>query len=380
MTFNRSRLKEAREARGFTASMLADIANIAKVSVLRLEAGTQRPSGETVFALADALRVPIRYLSAEDSSSSEMPVFYRSLTSVRRATDIKMAERRLAWAQRIVTSLTSYVDLPLVTLPRFKVSSDPWDITNSYIDEIADECRAGFSLSDGAISNVGWLLENHGCIVVRNALGTDGIDAFSQYSKSGRPLIFLGRHSSSVRHQFDYAHELGHLVLHRNVDKRYLKDVTTYRAVEDQAHRFASSFLLPARSFSRSVGQRTTLNGLLALKADWLVSVGAMIKRCETLALVSKDEARTLWINYLKRGWKKAEPLDSELTIDPPQVLYDAIAALKDSDSRLFREWITELSEQVPPADVADITCCPEEWFRPNQIAPASFGVKMRAV
>jgi len=380
VTFRGTRLREAREARGLSVALLAQAANLAEISVRRLETGTQRPSAETLVSLADALRVPVAFFAADYAASQPMPIFYRSLTSVRKALGLRMAERRLTWAHGVISSLGEYVEMPPVTLPRFDAPSDPCDLSFAFVDRVADEARKAFGLGQGAISNVGWLLENHGCVIVRNSLGSDGIDAFSQYSADGRPLVFLGRHSSSVRHQFDYAHELGHLLLHRNIDKMHLRDVTRYRFVEDQAHRFASTFLLPEDSFRRSVGSRPTLNGLLALKSDWLVSVGAMVKRCETLGVISRDESRTLWISYLKRGWKKREPLDDDLAIAPPQMLSDAVAALRDADAPLFRRWVGEISDHVPPWDVAEITGTPEEWFRPNQIAQPRVAMRLQAM
>jgi Zn-dependent peptidase ImmA (M78 family)/transcriptional regulator with XRE-family HTH domain len=377
MTFDGRRLREAREARGLSIALLAGEANLSRMSVQRFESGQQRPASETVVALADALRVPVSFFAQPTTDIPLSPVFYRSLTTIRRAMHLHMAERLLGWTHRIVSSLESYVELPPVKLPREDVPSDPSDLTMNDVERLAERARVYFNLGDGAISNVGWLLENRGCVVVRNALGLDGIDAFSQRGANDRPIIVLGRFACSVRHQFDYAHELGHLILHRNIDKKYLAEVPRYRLIEDQAHRFASAFLLPADYFRRSVGKSdVSLNGLLALKKDWLVSVAAMVKRSGTIGLISKDEERMLWIAYLKRGWKRREPLDDMLRIDPPCLLAEAISTLREAEPSLFRQWLSDLHPAVPLADVASISGTPEEWYHPNAIAPARTGVR----
>ncbi|MEL7937698.1 ImmA/IrrE family metallo-endopeptidase [Pseudomonas delhiensis] len=45
--------------------------------------------------------------------------------------------------------------------------------------------------------------------------------------------------------------------------------------MEDQAHRFAGVFLLPAETFAADVRSSVTLDSLLLLKQRWGVSVAA---------------------------------------------------------------------------------------------------------
>ncbi|HEY3193669.1 MAG TPA: ImmA/IrrE family metallo-endopeptidase [Candidatus Dormibacteraeota bacterium] len=57
-----------------------------------------------------------------------------------------------------------------------------------------------------------------------------------------RPIVVLGsdEHDTACS-SFDAAYELGHLVLHHDAEPGR-------QAVEQQAHRFASAFLLPAET------------------------------------------------------------------------------------------------------------------------------------
>ncbi|WP_190300279.1 helix-turn-helix domain-containing protein [Rufibacter hautae] len=52
-------LKRLREGKGLSQQALADIANIGKTTVLRIENGRQSPTLEMLFSICEALEVPI---------------------------------------------------------------------------------------------------------------------------------------------------------------------------------------------------------------------------------------------------------------------------------------------------------------------------------
>ena len=89
------------------------------------------------------------------------------------------------------------------------------------------------------------LLENHGVVASRFELESDKLDSFSLWdSRTHRPLLILGADKqSAVRSRYDAAHELGHLIVHRNVPKAMLKDKPTLALVESQAHQFERTTL-----------------------------------------------------------------------------------------------------------------------------------------
>ncbi|MGC4441969.1 ImmA/IrrE family metallo-endopeptidase, partial [Streptococcus suis] len=58
----------------------------------------------------------------------------------------------------------------------------------------------------------------------------------------------LGLGKSAVRHNFDLAHELGHLLLHNQVDFEELSK-EELEEKEKEANQFASYFLLPRKQF-----------------------------------------------------------------------------------------------------------------------------------
>ena len=126
---------------------------------------------------------------------------------------------------------------------------------------------------------------------------------------------------SAVRSRFDAAHELGHMVLHRNIDENKLRDTSYFKLIESQANSFASAFLLPEQTFSQEVLFAPNLGMLVALKSKWRVSIAAMVMRLRQLRLISRERERRLFMNISKRHWRTKEPLDDELEIEKPSVL-----------------------------------------------------------
>jgi len=57
-----TRLRERREQQGKTQQEVADLANISLKSYQRIEYGTQRPSIDTAFLIADALNSTVEEL------------------------------------------------------------------------------------------------------------------------------------------------------------------------------------------------------------------------------------------------------------------------------------------------------------------------------
>ena len=64
-----------------------------------------------------------------------------------------------------------------------------------------------------------------------------------------------------------------------------------FKTIENQAHRFASAFLLPAESFREDLGAMT-LDRCVALKSKWCVSVQAMLKRAGQIGVVSEEQEK----------------------------------------------------------------------------------------
>jgi Zn-dependent peptidase ImmA (M78 family)/transcriptional regulator with XRE-family HTH domain len=326
--FNGDRLAEARQARGMTGVSLAEVIGVTPQSVSQYEKGRQTPRSEVLESIATHLNVPVSYFMRPSANLDDAPIFWRcraTASSVAR----QRAEIRLVWVKDILAYLAEFLDFPPVELPKIDVPSSFRDIDTDCLEAAAAAVRQQWGIKPGPMPDLLLEIENHGVVVSRINMGAEKQDGFSQRSRAcGIPFIILSRDkASAVRQRFDAAHELAHVLLHSNVENRRLNTAADNKIIEDQAHYFANALLLPADQFVQELWA-PTLDAMVALKDRWKVSVGAMIKRCEALELVDRDQAQRLWINYNRRGWRKEEPLDGKLEKERPRLLRRSVELL----------------------------------------------------
>jgi Zn-dependent peptidase ImmA (M78 family) len=258
--------------------------------------------------------------------------------------------------------LRRYFDLPLVNLPDFGLEGDFKKIGFDDIERYAAECRKLWHLGSAPIVDLCSLLESNGIIVSQIFIGADSADAFSQWSDLDKtPYIVLGNDKkNAARSRFDAAHELFHLLAHRHVDKKRVNSPADWKLLETQAHYFAGSLLMPADGFARELWS-PTLDSMLNIKERWRVSVGAMIKRCEALDIVNEEQAKRLWINYSRRGWRSGEPLDSRVASEGPVLLRRSFEMLVKEGGQYPQQILSQL--HLNPNDVEEIANLPNGFF-----------------
>lgn len=362
------RLTEAREARSImTKSALADLLGVSVNAVSQYENNICKPRHEMVSQMAKQLRVKEAFFFRPVVNNPSNPIFWRSRHAATKASRV-VAERRFGWAKSVTEYLKTYLDFPELIMPIRKdigVPLDPKGLSDDEIENIARRCREFWGLGTMPIPNMTVLLENNGLVITYGDLESSKLDAFSNVSEYDLSSfhIFLGTdRSSAVRSRFDAAHELGHLILHAHLSKKYLDDkekTKKHSLVEHQAHRFASAFLMPADSFRNDVWM-TALEALLSLKERWKVSVGAMIKRCDDLGMIDENHARRLWISYNRR-WKNAEPLDAKILFETPQLMRRCFDVLIESNVKTKAQILHDLP--YTQRDIETLMNLPDGYF-----------------
>lgn len=346
------RLVEARRARGMSATDLAGIVGVSVQSVSKYENGHQSPSLETFHALARALNIPRDYFLRPLKLADERPVFWRAKLS---APPVKRerAAIRLEWMKDVIDYLGSYFDFPRLNIPPLDVP-ELEDIDTDFLRHAAAEVRRFWEIRPGPFPDVIEKLESNGILVSRIHIGAEKLDAFSQWSdRFDLPFIVLSRDkASAVRQRFDAAHELAHIVLHKNVPAKRLNDRASYSMLERQADQFAGFMLLPEREFSEEL-YSASLDGFLALKERWGASVGAMIMRCRSMEILSEDAARNMWINYNRRGWRNGEPLDGKMEKETPFMIRRSFEKLLEAKVQSVSDILTALP--FPAADLEEL-------------------------
>ncbi|MCW8177546.1 XRE family transcriptional regulator [Verminephrobacter aporrectodeae] len=323
--FQKDRLSQILAARRLTQVQLASIVEVSPTTISKWRAGTQAPERDALERLAEVARVTPEWFTRVPAPKMSLPLF-RSNAFAHVAARA-MLEARLEWAQDVAAALMEYVDYPDVNVPT-RTYTDPEEITSEDIEKAACECRDMWRLGRSAIQDLALAVEGAGIILVREETGIAQIEGLSAWSVVlDRPLVLLSADKDNgYRSRFDLAHEIGHLVLHR-----YIKDPTErtrHKVLEQQAHRFAGAFLLPAKTFATEVRVPPTLDDLLLLKRRWGVSAAAIIMRLRALELLDGNGALMLFKRRSARWGAKSEPGDGDRKPEQPRLLRRTIDLL----------------------------------------------------
>ena len=347
-----ARLKEARQSRGITAISLATILGVTRAAVSQYESDLQSPRPEIMDHICACLRFPEEFFT-KPRTERDGAIYWRNQASTTE-TARKAAKWKLNWLQDMVEYFGQYVDFPTVDFPAIDVPSDPLKLTGIDIENIATAVRKYWGLGDGPLPSVMTLLENNGVFISRDDLYVPSIDGLSRWSKGDQTpfcIVAAGK-CSAARTNMDLLHELGHLILHRELDQRYVAMPLIHKVIEKQAFAFAGAFALPGESFSSDL-YSLSIDSFIRLKRRWRISIAAMIKRCDDLGVTSESQSDKLSITLSTRGWRTEEPLDDEIPVEQPQSIANALDIVVREGIRTKEQIISDLS--LPPDDIESV-------------------------
>lgn len=308
-------LSLARESRGMTQSELATESGIRQAMVSKFENGLDEPSDDDLGALAAVLRYPRTFFLRNESirGFGSTCMYHRKRQSLS-MRDLKRIHAKVNIDRMNLERLLRSVEIEAAhKFPCLDISE--------YVDpeRIADMVRLAWHLPLGPIKNILTTIENAGGVVFLYQFETTKLDAISQLLQDMTPVFFINTDMPWERIRFSLAHEIGHLVMHRQPSLNQ----------EAEADSFASAFLMPRREI-RSQLSPMSLPRAFQLKQDWKVSMAAIIRRAYTLGQISESRYRRLFTELSKEGFRKSEPYPL-----PPEESY----TLK----RLISTHITEL-------------------------------------
>lgn len=324
-----SRIKEARLARGYSLSELSHLVGVSSQAISQYELGTVQPSSAVLMKMIEVLDFPLRFFKkskpASNQEYSPSAVYFRSMKSASKK-DKDAYQMRIGWADEVYDFLRNYIDFPAVDLPDFSDLLNE-DMDYAEITAIADRLRNHWGMGAGPIPNLVDLLQEKGFVICDIETGNKKIDAFSRWYNNVPYILHGTDKGSAVRARFDLAHELGHLIMHLNIEQSQLSQKDVLDRVEDEANYFAGAFLLPASSFAGEI-MSVSIEHFIMLKRRWKVSIAAMIKRCHNLNLINDNQVKNLFIQMNKRGIRIKEPLDDVLELERPYLFKQAIELL----------------------------------------------------
>lgn len=314
------RIKEAREAKGYTREIFAEMLGITTQAVGQYEVGQHAPGHEIMSKIINVTEQPPAFFSAERQRIQERvgAPFWRSLARMNRSDRLRIA-RRLDWAADVVAYIERFIEFPPPKLP--SVSNGQTD--TEALERTAELVRENWGLGMSPIRHLAPTLEANGIILIKEPVRCEDMDAVSRW-QSGRPYVLLSEDKHSLpRENFDLAHELLHLIAHAHIEV----SSDNLAAIERQANYFAGAFLLPRKAFPQEV-LSTSIDYFLELKGRWRVSVQAMIYRCKDLGILSKNQVSYLWRQLNNRNMRIVEPLDDVFEPERPSVLFAALEML----------------------------------------------------
>ncbi|MFT8737234.1 MAG: XRE family transcriptional regulator [Zymomonas mobilis] len=288
--FNSNRLKIARERRGLSKSELAAKIHVDLRSITGYEKEEFAPSKENLKKISEVLDFPLGWFSGKNIDVLSVEnVSFRSLKRMSATTrDVALSSGVIAFL------LNDWIEKEFI-LPELDIP----DISMEDPELAAMTLRECWKLGEYPINNIINLLEAKGIRVFSLSEDSLDVDAYSTWRNS-QAYIFLNMQKSSERSRFDAAHELGHLLLHKNRANKG-------KEAEKEADKFASAFLMPRQGlFSNPCN--LTINNLIILKKYWKVSLAALIYRLHDLDIISEWEYRRLYIEISKQGFLKKEP------------------------------------------------------------------------
>lgn len=372
------RLTEAREAMGLNISSLAKLIGVSHQAVSDYEAGKKQPNSEKFVKICQILDQPSQFFfhSNVERNYVHSLVHFRANQSLR--PDARaMAGIRLKWMMEYYSVLKRKLTLPELNLPNFNMPRDPAMISRDMIEDAAMELRKFWKIGEIApLPHLIRLLELNGAVVSLVALDLPKMDGASIWSEShNRPFVLLNSDKASyVRSRFDVAHELGHMLLHRGVVEGITLGSPVYKQMENQAHMFASTLLLPRDAWLRDVRERKfTLAVFKALKPKWRASIFSMIMRAEALKEISPDRKAELIKQLSSRKWRVREPYDELWEIERPKLFDQSTRML--AHSRVGARFITQAFPRRSE-NTGEITGLPKAFFNIETL-PIKFGAEL---
>lgn len=320
-----SRLRWARQLRRQLAKDVAAASHVSGATLARLEkADSSFVDRTTAAALSMALHVPLAWLSEQPRAYSGVGSHFRANSRMTKASQEVVSTWQSLLAELLATIDRSVALLP-TTLP---VISAP----EVGPEQAAATTRAALGFSpDQPIPHLMRSLEKAGVFVAvldfDEEIHLRNHDASSAWFSldTGRalPVVLCRKHSSWERTRFSLAHEVGHLVLHRN---------GAGPQAEEEATVFAAELILPATTLRRKWPARVTTMSLLPLKLEYGMSIAALIQHGYRHGLLD-DQRRTSLFKQLSNSkdprtgqrWRVREPGADDRPVERPLLVANAL-------------------------------------------------------
>jgi Zn-dependent peptidase ImmA (M78 family)/transcriptional regulator with XRE-family HTH domain len=310
----------AREARDLTQGELAERLGTSQAKVSRIESGMLPVTEQGLAKIAAALKYrPSFFCERDELYGMEMSIMYhRSLE-----TSLIYHRKQQTIPIRTLNRIHADLNIRRIHIERFlraarvqPVKQFPCFDIDEYDspEDVAQAVRATWLLPRGPVDNMTKTIEDAGGIIIKVDFGTRQIDAVSQWIPGKPPMFFVNRDLPGDRLRLSLAHELGHITMHRVVNPH----------IEEQAFAFAAAFLMPRDTILPTLHGVTPAR-LATLKPYWKVSMQAILKRASDLQAITPRQARYVWMQLSRAGYRLREPAELDIPVEEPRLLREMV-------------------------------------------------------
>jgi len=294
----------ARESRGLLRKELSDLLGMSASNITRIENGDISIDRSTITKISNILNYPPSFFYQNEEQFNPDLGFYRKRKSICQR-QLRKGEAMIDIDRIIVDRLIDGAELTHSNLL-------DWDCETMGSPKIAAQhLRSMWKVPKGRIDNLSKLVDENGIIVILKDFPSEKMDGYSMYTKrNSQPIIFVNRNFPIDRIRLTIAHELGHLVLHKN------KIIYEGRDAEKEAFEFASEFLVPEREFLTYLDGKVDIQQLITQKRYWRISMHALVMHCQRVGYISYNQARYLYMQLAPH--RKVEPYELPRDIETP--------------------------------------------------------------
>ena len=310
------RLRQARLIAGLTQTQLADVAGVGQTAITQYETGACAPSLATALAIAFATGVALEFLERPPMPPlPEGSLAYRARASAKNM-HIETARQYTYLLIEHFSRMALELHIPKIRLPREQ--DDPL--------RAARLTRVAFGVKGTRpLPQVVKLVEENGGVVFSLPMALAGIDAFSFWAHcdTERPVMVLTPDTAGDRRRYTTAHELGHLVMHKDTHRPAAD-------LEKEANLFAAEFLLPEQALHAALSQPLTLESAMQLKMHWKVSIQMVVRRARDIGAIPERRYRELFQQIGAKGWRTQEPVT--IPVEQPRLYRQMAETLYPED------------------------------------------------
>ena len=297
------RLGALLDLEGITQAQAAARLGMTQSAVSRIIHDVSPLSAGLAVRLAAEFAVPLSFFARAPRASDAAAVTFRKKASTR-----AFEERRIG----VLAQLAGDLWRAASQASGYYSFAPPDDALDMDTEDAATAVREAAGLGeDVPVASMTRLVERMGIAVIANldpqrSYGTTMAGVSRPSASENRPVIAtLGPERGDVQ-RMTIAHELAHLLF----DHDLASPPRARSPQERKAFDFAGALLLPAAPMRASIGERSTLPDYLRIKARFGASLMAIVKRAESLHLISPMRAKSMYGQINARGWRLNEPVD----------------------------------------------------------------------